>query len=82
MGKVEALREAMADFLAPELREINAKLASIEKRQDRDFDLLMKAIEAAKLEILLKVQMAQMAEKMAEQERVIDTLQKRLQSPQ
>ena len=42
----------------------------------------MKAIDAAKLEILLKVQMAQMAEKMAEQERTIDSLQKQLQAPQ
>jgi tetrahydromethanopterin S-methyltransferase subunit G len=35
MGVVEDVRKGMQDFLAPELREITARLDALEKKSDR-----------------------------------------------
>ncbi len=38
MGAIEDSRKVLQDFLAPELREIRARLDALEKRMDERFD--------------------------------------------
>ncbi len=50
MGAIEEIRQVMQDFLAPELREIRARLDSIDKRLDlvdTRFDLVDKRFDMA-----------------------------------
>jgi len=44
MGVVEDVRKVMQDFLAPELREIGARLEALEKKTDRQHEETMAAI--------------------------------------
>jgi Mg2+ and Co2+ transporter CorA len=44
MGVVEDIRKVMQDFLAPELREISARLDALEKKTDRQHEETMAAI--------------------------------------
>lgn len=44
MGVVEDIRKVMQDFLAPELREITARLDALEKKTDRQHEETMAAI--------------------------------------
>jgi tetrahydromethanopterin S-methyltransferase subunit G len=44
MSVVEDIREVMQDFLAPELREITARLDALEKKTDRQHEETMAAI--------------------------------------
>ncbi|HUA97157.1 MAG TPA: hypothetical protein VMA34_02395 [Terracidiphilus sp.] len=44
MGVVDDVRRVMQDFLAPELREITARLDALEKKTDRQHDETMAAI--------------------------------------
>lgn len=38
MGAVDDTRKVLQDFLAPELRELKARLEALEKRMDERFD--------------------------------------------
>jgi len=38
MGAIDDSRKVLQDFLAPELREIKARLVALEKRMDERFD--------------------------------------------
>ncbi len=65
MGAVEDIRQSLQDVLAPELRAIAARLKAmdkrldcVERRQDRDHAELLRVVEAAKVETLLKTQLA------------------------
>ena len=44
MSVVEDIRKVMQDFLAPELREITARLGALEKKTDRQHKEVMAAI--------------------------------------
>jgi hypothetical protein len=42
MGAIDDTRKVLQDFLAPEMREIKARLEALEKRMDERFDSVEK----------------------------------------
>ena len=55
MGTIEDTRKVLQDFLAPELRELKARLDALEKRMDERFDQSERRSEARHESILLSI---------------------------
>jgi outer membrane murein-binding lipoprotein Lpp len=51
MGTIEDIRKALQDFLAPELREMTAKIESLEKRMTLHLDALSASMDAFRAEM-------------------------------
>jgi predicted nucleic acid-binding Zn-ribbon protein len=84
MGNVEDVREALEEFVAPRLVEVKTQVAGL--RSDigsLKSDLpatearLMKAIEAAKTEVLLRVRVSDLSARNAELEAKLAEITKR-----
>jgi D-Tyr-tRNAtyr deacylase len=83
MSVVDDVRKGFQDFVAPEMSGLKEGLNGVKEAvQSLRVDLsdtekrLLAAIESAKKEILLTVQVSMMAEKIAEQARIIEELKK------
>jgi tetrahydromethanopterin S-methyltransferase subunit G len=55
MGTIEDTRKVLQDFLAPELRELKARLDALEKRMDERFDQSDRRAETRHESILLSI---------------------------
>jgi tetrahydromethanopterin S-methyltransferase subunit G len=55
MGAIEDTRKALQDFLAPEMREIKARLDALEKRMDERFDHAEKQAERRQEVLMLSI---------------------------
>jgi len=55
MGTIEDTRKVLQDFLAPELRELKARLDALEKRMDERFDQSERRAETRHESILLSI---------------------------
>lgn len=55
MGAIEDTRKVLQDFLAPEMREIKARLDALERRMDERFDHAEKQAERRQEVLMLSI---------------------------
>ena len=89
MGAIEDVRKLLQDFIAPELREIKARLDGVDHRLngvDRRLDgiersitegdeRVLKAVEQAQREIVLTLKLVQAEQRNAEYEKQVKALE-------
>jgi hypothetical protein len=77
MGNVEDVRKALEEFVAPSLTELKTKVSVIQNELPAMEARLMKAIEAAKTEVLLMVRVSDLSARNAELEAKLAEFTKR-----
>jgi hypothetical protein len=77
MDNVEDVRKALEEFVAPSLTELKTKVSVIQNELPAMEARLMKAIEAAKTEVLLMVRVSDLSARNAELEAKLAEFTKR-----